>query len=455
MAYISSSEDEFPDIEIIARRHKKKACKEPDGENEDTPRRSGSLKLAQTGLNKNNGKTPATTRRIRKLDQSQPVDRSLLKPWQGSERDREIGSNASSSRQPSWAQNGREEIKDAQSGNLLDRLPATTKRGECRVVSSGTVFDSPPKERKTTRRLITRGEKKALDSKSTQKVEIRAESSDESESETESYDENDDSLSDQDDGSDFLLGGDSDSDDLSMTPPSRSQSPSGPRRMQRRVLHPPNVTIKKEPTRTNPKMDDPITSPRKQPEKRNVPKVSTTKQLKAAPKGKLEDAFEKLKIFNEESEEEPATRDSKIQTTEPMTPRKNLTASPAKVPRIPMSPWKPEHKEFWDPEVNFAWIDKHSPPKKSTKGAATTRAHGGLLRARCRCSCRGRGWSRGVAARRVPGAVRDGDRCSRFVVHTGVPRVRPMDVSGYGMTRADYEDGYGHSRPGAVYSRLQ
>lgn len=32
-----------------------------------------------------------------------------------------------------------------------------------------------------------------------------------------------------------------------------------------------------------------------------------------------------------------------------------------------MSPWKPEHKEFWDPEVNFAWIDKHSPPKKSTK----------------------------------------------------------------------------------------
>lgn len=50
-----------------------------------------------------------------------------------------------------------------------------------------------------------------------------------------------------------------------------------------------------------------------------------------------------------------------------MTPRKNLVASPTKVPRIPMSPWKPEHKEFWDPEVNFAWIDKHSPPKKDTK----------------------------------------------------------------------------------------
>lgn len=34
-----------------------------------------------------------------------------------------------------------------------------------------------------------------------------------------------------------------------------------------------------------------------------------------------------------------------------------------------MSPWKPEHKEFWDPEVNFAWIDEHSPPKKSPKKA--------------------------------------------------------------------------------------
>lgn len=47
-----------------------------------------------------------------------------------------------------------------------------------------------------------------------------------------------------------------------------------------------------------------------------------------------------------------------------MTPRKTLSASPFKAPKIPESPWKPEHKEFWDPEENFGWIDRHSPEKR-------------------------------------------------------------------------------------------
>lgn len=55
---------------------------------------------------------------------------------------------------------------------------------------------------------------------------------------------------------------------------------------------------------------------------------------------------------------------------DPSTPSKKTNkALPApsmpKTPRIPLSPWKPEQKEFWDPEVNFAWIDKHSPAKPS------------------------------------------------------------------------------------------
>jgi predicted SprT family Zn-dependent metalloprotease len=61
-----------------------------------------------------------------------------------------------------------------------------------------------------------------------------------------------------------------------------------------------------------------------------------------------------------------AAKDKKTPVLEPSTPRKKLTPSPTKAPPIPISPWKPEHKEFWDPEVNFAWIDKHSPPKKKT-----------------------------------------------------------------------------------------
>ena len=60
---------------------------------------------------------------------------------------------------------------------------------------------------------------------------------------------------------------------------------------------------------------------------------------------------------------------------DPSTPRKGnktLPPSPHKTLRIPLSPWKPDNKEFWDPEVNFAWIDKHS-PAKPTQPPGTSR----------------------------------------------------------------------------------
>ncbi|KAI0189583.1 SprT-like family-domain-containing protein [Xylaria flabelliformis] len=372
MAYLSSSEDEFPEIEVIARRQKQKTTvRQIDGDKENVSKQSDSTELIEAIFGDTIGKTPTTARRVRKLGQGQPMDGSLLKPWQGSEVEKGTGSRTPSSRQPSWAQDKRREASATSPGELLDRLPARSKRAESRTVSGSTIFDSPPKEQKRTRRLISRGEKKALSSKLTPKEEDWIVSSDESGSDDGS---DNISLPVENDESDFSLGGDSDSDET--TPPQRSQSPSGPRRMQRRVLSSSRdlikKDIKKEPTRTKPtgepRKGNTTTSPKKQPEKRNAPKVSTTRQLKAAPKGNLEDVFEKLKIFNEDSElQEPAARDASTPTSEPMTPRKNLTASPAKAPRIPMSPWKPEHKEFWDPEVNFAWIDQHSPPKKSTK----------------------------------------------------------------------------------------
>ncbi|TRX95912.1 hypothetical protein FHL15_003054 [Xylaria flabelliformis] len=383
MAYLSSSEDEFPEIEVIARRQKQKTTVgQIDGDKENVSKQSDSTELIEAIFGDTVGKTPATARRVRKLGQGQPMDGSLLKPWQGSELERGTGSRTPSSRQPSWAQDKRREARATSPGELLDRLPARSKRTESRTVSGSTIFDSPPKEQKRTRRLISRGEKKALSSKLTLKEEDWIVSSDESGSDDEKSGSDNMSLPVENDESDFSLGVDSDSDELSTTPPQRSQSPSGPRRMQRRVLSSSRdlikKDIKKEPTRTKPtgepRRGNTTTSPKKQSEKRNAPKVSTTRQLKAAPKGNLEDVFEKLKIFNEDSEpKEPDakdardTRDASTPTLEPMTPRKNLTPSPAKAPRIPMSPWKPEHKEFWDPEVNFAWIDQHSPPKKSTK----------------------------------------------------------------------------------------
>ncbi|KAI1122051.1 hypothetical protein F5Y10DRAFT_254991 [Nemania abortiva] len=372
MAYGTSSEDEFPDIEVIIQRQKRTTTGEELGR--DKPSASAepdSPKSARAAsYDESIGKTPATTRRRRKLGQGQPMDGSLLKPWGGSAVGRGPGGQAPSSRQLSWTRPGSDETSTFMAGELLDRLPVKAKHTASRVVSGGTVFDSPPEERKRTRRLISRGEKKALSLKTTlgENDAVTSES-DECESDAGIYGEdNGIPLPSEDEESDFILSGDPDCDDLSMTPPQRSQSPLGPRRMQRRVLSSSRDTNKKEPTWMKAIQDDPIKNPKKKAEKQNAPKISTTRQLRVAPKANLEDAFEKLKIFSEESEPEaPATKETKAPILEPMTPRKNLPASPNKVPRIPLSPWKPEHKEFWDPEVNFAWIDKHSPPKKSTK----------------------------------------------------------------------------------------
>ncbi|KAI0906961.1 hypothetical protein F4823DRAFT_49628 [Ustulina deusta] len=356
MAHISSSEDEFPDLEVIVQRHKQKTTgKDLHSEGESASRQTSSPNPTQTSLDEAVGKTPATSRRRRKLGQGQPVDRSLLKPWQGLEVEGGPDSRVPGSRQPSWPGTRKEEISTASAGELIDRLPVKIKRAECRIIPSSTVFDSPLEERKRTRRLISRGEKKAIDLKTARTETDLLASEEDSESDAGSYS--------KDDESDFVLRGDSESDDLSIPSPHSPQSPSGPRRMQRRVL-----SSSREPTWAKPRQDESMTSPKKQREKQNIAKEPTTRKSKAAPKGNLEDFFEKLKISYDESEpEEPATRAMKAPMLDPTTPRKNITASPAKAPRIPISPWKPEHKEFWDPEVNFAWIDKHSPPKKSAK----------------------------------------------------------------------------------------
>lgn len=295
MGYVSSSEDEFPDIEVIARGHKQKpASKQLD--KEAMSGQPSSPKSAQTIFNEVVGKTPATARRVRKLGRGQPMDGSLLKPWQGSEGERGIGSRAPNLRQPSKARDGRTDIGAISAGELLDRLPMKAKHTGSRAVSGSTVFDSPPKEQKKTRRLITRGEKKALSAKIVRREEDWATSSDKSGSDNEDYGKNDIALPVEDEESDFIFGGDSDSDELSMTPPQRSQSPSGPRRMQRRVLSSSRDPIKKELMQAKSTRDNTITSPKKQPEKRDAPKASITRQLKSAPKGNLEDVFEKLKM---------------------------------------------------------------------------------------------------------------------------------------------------------------
>ncbi|KAJ3578782.1 hypothetical protein NPX13_g1783 [Xylaria arbuscula] len=356
---MSSSEDDFPDVEVIAQRRKEKTTfTKFDSDEEEASRQTGCPKSTHLNTDVAAGKTPATTRRRRKLGQSQQsVGNTLLKPWEDKGVEKGAESRVARSRQTSTklACEKEEETSFSSTTRVMGRLPAKTKKVESRVVTSSTVFDNSPEEPKKTRRLISRGEKKALELRVVQKELDSLLSSDGPESDAASCS--------QDDDSDFIVRGDSESEESSPPSPRRSQSPSGPRRLQRRVL-----SSSREPAWMKPRVDEPRTLSGGQQERRNITKKPATRKVKPAPKGDLEDFFKELKISYDESEsEEPARGTSQTPQLDPVTPKKKITASPDKVPRIPMSPWKPEHKEFWDPEVNFAWIDKHSPPKKSPK----------------------------------------------------------------------------------------
>ena len=100
--------------------------------------------------------------------------------------------------------------------------------------------------------------------------------------------------------------------------------------------------------------DAPHTPPRKTGRRANDKKPSADD---------LDDAFKKLKIFSEENDDDEEKK-KKNPKLDPVTPRKVLLPSPTKGKAIPTSPWKPEHSEFWDPEVQNKWIDDHSPHKQ-------------------------------------------------------------------------------------------
>ncbi|KAK5625488.1 hypothetical protein RRF57_001204 [Xylaria bambusicola] len=346
MANELSSDDEFPEVEVIVQRRKQGTTyKDLRNDKEST----------QMSLDKAPGKTPATSRRRRRLGQSQPVDHSLLKPWDRLQVERGADGRLPRSRQPSIRPvDGTEDAGATSTGGMAPRLLANTKITEALIMTSSAVVDNPPEERKKTRRLISRGAMKAMDLKVLEKEVDSLVTSDGSESDAESWTKDEDE--------DFILREDS-SEDLPISSRPRPQSQSGPRRLQRRVFF-----SSRTPAWVKSRQNESTTSPNEQREKQITAKKSSTRKVEPAPREDLEDFFKELKISYEDSESERL--DAGIPQTpmlEPKTPKKKATASPAKVPRIPMSPWKPEHKEFWDPEVNFAWIDKHSPPKKSTK----------------------------------------------------------------------------------------
>jgi hypothetical protein len=300
MTYVSSSEDEFPPVEIVIQRqrHKISTTQELDGDKENAPTRPGSPSTTQTSFSESIGigKTPATARRRRRLGRGQPVANSLRKPWNDLNPALETGSKASS-RDSSMM------TTSTFASDILDRLPAKAKRAESRLASGATMFDSPPQERKKTRRLISRGEKKAQELKVVES-ERNWLVSDDDESETSSKDRTRKHKKllpsrTKDDDSEFILGKfgetgkwDSDSDDLSGPAPGRSQSPSAPRRLQRRVLSSSNDPPKNF-TQSKIIPNDPERSPKKRP----VKQTTEAKPAKVEDNASLEDALEKLKMY--------------------------------------------------------------------------------------------------------------------------------------------------------------
>ncbi|KAI2634573.1 hypothetical protein GGS21DRAFT_518432 [Xylaria nigripes] len=372
MVYITDTEDEFPDIEVIFQRQKQKStAKGHDGDKEkqNMPTKPSLLESMDSVLDESLGKTPATARRRRKLGQAQPVGGSLLKPWRPELEEKESDtSRAPTSRAHSWSRMSNGDTSNPSIGDLLDRFPVKAKPAEPRRVLSGTKFDSPPEERKRTRTWMSRGDMKTLQLNFGQKEKGDAglELSSDSESADGKYGKLNIRIQDDDNDSDFILSGDSDSD-LDLTPPRRAQSPTRPRRMQRRVLSSSRDPTKKPPAWTQSIQDDPVRSSKKWQEKLDARKESAPAKAKAAQKGNLEDVFDKLKISDDESQpEDTKAKGNKTPVLKPTIPKKTLVSSPARPVPIPASPWKPEHKEFWDPAANIAWVDQNSPPKNTT-----------------------------------------------------------------------------------------
>ncbi|KAI1340682.1 SprT-like family-domain-containing protein [Xylariaceae sp. FL0016] len=385
-AYDNSSDDELPELEDVVRKYKKTIhCPDGSPKNPATANTSSGQPNIAGGIREAESAPPpakATPLRRRKLGGSQTVSGSLLQPYKQPGTGAKPKYKATKPKMEGSCFSSMEDNVEATSGStneLIDRFPVKAQRIVTREISvtPNLETEEAPVLPQRRRRLISRGQRSALtkaiskdpmlppDSPITSQVEEEIEASvleDESES-------SDDGLSDfvvSDSDSEENSNASSNSDRDLAPRPRRSESLLEKRRIPRRVLSA-SGRGRKEGTEPNSS-----TEPGEK-EKQVNPENPRTKQKKGESsaqnplqRGSLEQEFHKLQIFNEDSEPEEKITHKKGSVLEPATPRKTLAASPFKA-KIPLSPYKHSDREFWDPEVNFAWIDKHSPPKKSPK----------------------------------------------------------------------------------------
>ncbi|KAI0150633.1 hypothetical protein GGR57DRAFT_472152 [Xylariaceae sp. FL1272] len=382
-----SDEDEFPDIQIVFEKQQQKTNSTQRGSARDTTAlqpRSPNAHLAP--LHDIIGRTPATVkatplRRRKFAPGHQLIEASLRKPWNAIDIEN-VSTNRlfPTSRQPSLLQSSSAENSTTSTNDMLDRLPGKPQGPPVQNIPSGTMFDSPsPKKQRSQPFILTTGRKKAnkvakgwdtcpsdsepdSTSNGTRIVGLLGKKEESSLSLGKSLSLDLEDFSFESDGS---------------SKHSRPESPSGgPRRMQRRVL-----SSSTGPGQMRPAWMKPIEEySRESPKKRQAAQHQASESFESASSvpastegnEELENIFANLKIFGEESsaKESTMTNDSTNEpAVTPTTPKKTPVASPTKLARIPTSPWKPDHKEFWDHEKNAAWNDKHSTPKKSPKKA--------------------------------------------------------------------------------------
>lgn len=364
LSYDSDSDDDFPSLQEVARRvrqqkavgltasEKQKAtAREPKGsaKPEAKPKVPASL-------------SKGTPLRRRKLGNPQASDISLFQKWNETAND----SDARGSRVRSH------EFKRRTSGPLSEELSESTSESEDDVVVR--------RRRRPTRMAAQKPSRPPAEAVQKMETVVSVATLDEDVSKVEEtveisaiFTEGQQSSS-GDETSEFVTAlsfdGDSDyefnsaSEHESAPKGRRSRSPSNQRLRSVRLPPPKDTSSKTDACAMRPTKNQ-AQGAETSAKKSATPQTPEMEAIDATigGQGKLEDNFKKLQLYTDELDDSPEPKPSA--RPDPVTPRKTLLRSPHKAPLIPPSPWKPEHKEFWDAEVQNEWVDKHSPPKRS------------------------------------------------------------------------------------------
>lgn len=374
LCHDSSSDDEFPALQVVAKRARQRKLTATQlelntADKENTTPRSTTVKGKQPGkTNVPTSLSEGTPLRRRKLGVAQVLDNPLFRKWSEDateSRSRSARSSRASSREikqktpeisESVLQEGEDSIEESDDDVFVRKRkpahPAVQKsrpqRVEGRIKTEALVsviqLEDDAKTIEETLEIsaiLSEGERHTSSDEESEFVTALSEGV-ESEPNYESPSEFD------------------------FVPKSqRSKSPNSQRLKPVQIPPPKDILRKEIEARKTPAMqkekngnaDGDSSAPQTPPRvrSRKAPAKTST----------LEEDFNKLKLYADDLDASPETKPQP--QLFPVTPRKTLQNSPFRAPHIPPSPWKVDHKEFWDVETQNEWIDRHSPPKRSPK----------------------------------------------------------------------------------------